>query len=79
MNQIKIFIKDKGINSQDLFRLIDNDFSESITIDELKNFLKKDLHVKKDEINMASMERLYKLMDINKHNSINRWEFEKVY
>lgn len=79
LSQLALLIKEKGFNCGELFRLIDTDFNETISVAELKNFLQKEMHVKKAELTNSQLERLYKLMDLKKHENINRQEFQKVF
>ena len=79
IQKIKQYIQFKKIKSDDLFRLIDTKFEENITINNLREFLSKELKIKQDELTDVSLQRLYKLIDINKHNMINRQEFNKIY
>jgi hypothetical protein len=66
IRRIQQYIKQKGIKAEDLFRLIDTNFDENITIKNLKTFLKNELKVTQDELRDDSLHRLYKLIDINK-------------
>ena len=68
-----------NINSDDLFRIIDKNFDENITQQNLKDFLQMSIKVKQSEMKDTQIERLYKLWDINKKGLINRQEFKKIY
>ena len=77
--QLRQFIKDTKVNCEDLFRLVDTDFDMIFTVVDLKKFLEKELHVRPSDLKEAQLERLYKLLDVNKHNTVNREEFQKVF
>ena len=45
LNKIRDYIRQKNIKADDLFRLIDTDFSENINIANLRQFLRSELKV----------------------------------
>lgn len=63
---------------EEAFKIADIDFDGNIGKTDLKSFLSEILHVPKEFITDTRLDRLYKLMDSHKRDSIHLSDFRKV-
>ena len=48
-----------------MFKLMDSDFDENISKQDLSNFLANTLKVHREELTIVNLNRLYQLLDVN--------------
>lgn len=79
IHKIRSWIKAEGISVENAFRAFDHDFDGVISKDDLKTALMTVLKMQEKDCRSSKMDRLYKLMDTFKRNSIQLSDFKLLF
>lgn len=63
VNRIRKWYKKEGISVEDSFRAIDRSFNREISVKDLDVFMKECIGLKEEELTVARLNRLFKLID----------------
>lgn len=63
---------------EDVFRIADADFDGAVSRKDLNHFVREALKVPADEVNATRIERLFKLIDVFKRNSLQLSDFKRL-
>lgn len=66
------------LSAEDAFRIADADFDGFISKKDLTSFLRDVLKIPVEEITLARVARLFKLMDVFKRNSVQLSDFKRL-
>lgn len=75
---IKQYAKEKNLTVEDIFRIADADFDGSVSRKDLNHFVREALRVPSEEVNATRIERLFKLIDVFKRNSLQLSDFKRL-
>ncbi|KAL4493987.1 hypothetical protein ABPG72_022004 [Tetrahymena utriculariae] len=75
IKQIQEWFAVQNMSSLDAFRIADKDFDGYVNRDDLKKFLLENVNVSSKELTVQNLDRLFKLIDRSKKNSIDRNDF----
>lgn len=79
LNSIKQWINSQGLTVEDAFRVFDKDFDGVVNFKDLRSTLVTNLKFKESEIASSRLERLYKLLDNYKRNSVQLSDFKLLF
>ncbi|EAR88078.2 EF-hand protein (macronuclear) [Tetrahymena thermophila SB210] len=75
IKQVQEWFAIQNMSSLDAFRIADKDFDGYINKEDLKKFLLENVNVSSKELTVQNLDRLFKLIDRSKKNSIDRNDF----
>jgi Ca2+-binding EF-hand superfamily protein len=67
-----------NISSEDAFRIVDTDFDQNISQNDMRHFLETVLFIPNEEITSIRLDRLFKLIDQYKKNKITFEDFRRI-
>jgi Ca2+-binding EF-hand superfamily protein len=70
IKKIREWTRDKKLNAEVAYRIIDTDFDGFISKNDLTNFLREVLKLPKDDVTSPRIDRLFKLLDVFKRGAI---------
>ena len=79
IDKIRVWIEKEGVTIEEAFRAFDKDFDGIINKEDLKKALIAVLKIKETEIGPSKIERLYKLMDVYKRDSVQLSDFKSIF
>lgn len=79
IHKIRSWIKSEGISVENAFRAFDSDFDGVISKEDLKKALMTVLKMQDKDCRSSKMDRLYKLMDTFKRNTIQLSDFKLLF
>ncbi|KAL4476370.1 hypothetical protein ABPG74_010103 [Tetrahymena malaccensis] len=75
IKQIQEWFATQNMSSLDAFRIADKDFDGYVNREDLKKFLLENVNVSQKDLTVQNLDRLFKLIDRSKKNSIDRNDF----
>ena len=79
VDRIRNWILKEGVSVEDAFRAFDKDFDGVVSVEDLKKGLIGILKFKESEVSVSKVERLYKLLDIYKRDSVQLSDFKSIF
>lgn len=79
IEKIRVWIEKEGVSVEETFRAFDKDFDGILSKEDLKKALVQVLKVKEVEISPSKIERLYKLLDVYKRDTIQLADFKSIF
>jgi Ca2+-binding EF-hand superfamily protein len=79
IERIRVWILSQSLSVENAFRAFDSDFDGVISKDDLKSGLKTVLKLQEKDCRSSKVDRLYKLMDTFKRNSIQLSDFKLLF
>ena len=79
LDRIRNWILRESITVEEAFRAFDKDFDGVVSLEDLKKALIEILKYKESEVSVSKMERLYKLLDLYKRDSVQLSDFKTIF
>jgi len=78
IQRIKQYTKEKNLSVEDTFRIADADFDGAVSKKDLNHFVREALKIPVEEITPTRIDRLFKLIDVFKRNSLQLSDFKRL-
>ena len=79
LDRIRAWILRENVSVEEAFRAFDKDFDGVMSVEDLKKSLIGILKYKESEVSVSKVERLYKLLDIYKRDSVQLADFKSIF
>ena len=79
MDKMRTWIEKEGVTSEEAFRAFDKDFDGIISKEDLKKALIAVVKIKEIDLTPSKIERLYKLLDTYKRDSVQLSDFKCIF